>query len=180
MKGVVFAEFLEMVEQIYSAEMVDDIIESASLVSGGAYTAVGTYPHKEMIDLVGALSERTQIQVSDLMQSFGHHLMGRFGKLYPEFFEEVSDTFAFLETLENHIHREVLKLYPEAELPRIDYTRPTDDTLILHYRSTRPFADLAEGLLRGCIDYWQESVRVSRENLDGTPGTHARFTLTRQ
>jgi len=180
MKGVVFTEFLEMVEETYSPEVVDEIIEGAELKSGGAYTAVGTYPHQEMIDLAGALSERTGELLPDLMQSFGHHLLGRFGQLYPEFFDGVSDTFAFLETLENHIHREVLKLYPEAELPRFDYVRPDDDTLILHYRSVRPFADLAEGLLHGCIEYWRESVRVDREDLDGLPGTHARFTLKRQ
>lgn len=180
MKGVVFSEFIEFVEDAYSPEVVDEIIESAALDSGGAYTAVGTYPHQEMIDLVVALSEHTEVPVPDLMRSFGCHLLGRFGKLYPEFFHDVSDTFAFLETLENHIHREVLKLYPEAELPRFDYARPTDDQLVLLYRSARPFADLAEGLLHGCIEYWQETVQVSREDLDGPPGTHARFTLTRQ
>lgn len=180
MKGVVFVEFVEMVEDTFSPEIVDGIIQSAELPSGGAYTAVGTYPHREMIDLVGALSERTGVPVADLTRSFGRHLMGRFEVLYPEFFEGVSDAFAFLQTLENHIHREVLKLYPEAELPSFDYTRPSDDSMILVYRSARPFADLAEGLLQGCIEHWREEIELGREDLEGPPGTHARFTLTRR
>ena len=45
MKGIVFTEFLEMVEDKFSADMVDDIIDDCDLASGGAYTAVGTYPH---------------------------------------------------------------------------------------------------------------------------------------
>lgn len=40
MKGIVFTEFLEMVESHHSADMVDDIIDAARLVSGGIYTAV--------------------------------------------------------------------------------------------------------------------------------------------
>ncbi len=45
MKGVVFTEFIEMVEDQFSADMVDDIIDDAQPPSGGAYTAVGTYDH---------------------------------------------------------------------------------------------------------------------------------------
>jgi len=56
MKGVVFTEFLDMVEAKFSADMVDDIIDDAKLASGGAYTAVGTYPHSEMVALGVALA----------------------------------------------------------------------------------------------------------------------------
>ena len=45
MKGVIFTEFLEMVESHFSPEMADRIITAARLPSGGAYTAVGTYDH---------------------------------------------------------------------------------------------------------------------------------------
>lgn len=179
MKGVVFVEFSEMVEETFSPEMLDEIIQSTAPASSGAYTAVGTYPHGEMIDLVTELSARTQIPVPELLRTFGRHLMGRFGTLYPEFFEGVTGAFEFLLTLEDHIHQEVLKLYPEAELPSFDYERPDDHRLVLTYRSTRPFADLAEGLLQGCIEYWQEDLELSREDLEGSPNTHARFTLTR-
>lgn len=38
MKGMVFTEFLDMVETKFSAAMVDDIIEDSQVASGGAYT----------------------------------------------------------------------------------------------------------------------------------------------
>jgi Haem-NO-binding len=56
MKGVVFTEFLEMVEDRFSPEMADRIIEGAELASGGVYTTVGTYDHGEMIQLGVAVS----------------------------------------------------------------------------------------------------------------------------
>lgn len=179
MKGVVFVEFTEMVEEHFSPEVLDEIIEKTAPKSKGAYTSVGTYPHQEMIALVTELSAGTQIPVPELLLSFGRHLLSRFVTRYPEFFEGVPDAFGFLLTLEDHIHQEVLKLYPEAELPRFDYEQPNDDTLVLSYHSTRPFADLAHGLLEGCIDHWQEKIELRREDLEGPPGTRARFTLTR-
>jgi hypothetical protein len=46
------------------------------------------------------------------------------------------------------------------------------------YRSTRPFADLADGLIRGCIDHFGKPIDVAREDVPGAGGTAARFVLT--
>ena len=92
MKGVVFTEFLDMVEQRFSPDMVDDIIEDANLPSGGAYTAVGTYPHDEMVALVVALSARSGAAVPDLLRAFGEYLFGRFVQGYPGHFSAATVT----------------------------------------------------------------------------------------
>jgi len=42
MKGIVFTEFLDLVEEKFGMEMVDKIITQSELESEGAYTAVGT------------------------------------------------------------------------------------------------------------------------------------------
>ena len=49
--------------------------------------------------------------------------------------------------------------------------------LVMGYRSARPLADLADGLIRGCIEHFGEPIRVVREDLPGEPGTSARFVL---
>jgi hypothetical protein len=95
MKGVVFTEFLEMVEDRFSPEMADRIIEGAELASGGVYTTVGTYDHGEMIQLVSCLSEETGIPSAELVRSFGMHLFGRFHTMFPKYFEDVSSSFDF-------------------------------------------------------------------------------------
>ena len=119
MKGVVFTEFLEMVEETCSADLVDDIIEDSGVESGGAYTAVATYDHAELVALVLALSKRTKTPVPDLVRTFGRHLLGRFAVLFPDFFH-VGSAFEFLQSIETHIHVEVKKLYPDAELPHFE------------------------------------------------------------
>lgn len=180
MKGIVFCEFVEMLEQEFSADMADEIISGAALESGGAYTTVGTYDHHEMLALVTQLSEKTGTPVPDLVEAFGRYLFGRFVDLYPAFFEGVDGAFSFLDRIEEHVHVEVLKLYPDAELPTFKTSRTDDNTMVMVYQSTRPFADLARGLIKGCIAHYGEPVDVQMEDLSDEGRTHVRFTLRRQ
>jgi len=179
MKGVVFTEFMGMVEQRFSPEMLDDIIDDAHLPSGGAYTAVGTYPHGEMVALVSALSSRSGATVPDLLRAFGEYLFGRFVKSYPVFFKGQTDAFVFLAGIEDVIHAEVRKLYPDAELPRFEVEHHDDRRLVIIYSSGRHFEDLAEGLIAGCIAHFGCSVMLHRETVGEGPQRRERFLLVR-
>jgi len=176
MKGIIFTEFLEMVEEKFSPEIADKIIEASDLVTGGSYTSVGTYHHTELIEMVGHLSEESGVDVVPLVKVFGEHLFGRFVDLYPEFFEDRNSCFSFLDLIENHVHVEVKKLYPDAELPTFATVQPEPNKLEMTYQSTRPLAPVAEGLIRGCIAHFKENITVTVEDLSGD-NTHARFTM---
>jgi hypothetical protein len=179
LKGIVFCEFVEMMEGEFSPELADEVISAAQLPSGGAYTAVGTYDYKEMLTLVTKLSEKTGKPVGELVEAFGRYLFQRFVELYPAFFDDISGVFEFLEQIERHVHVEVLKLYPDAELPRFDTSRPDANTLVMVYTSGRPFAALAHGLINGCIAHYQEPMSLHMEDLSDGGSTHVRFTLTK-
>lgn len=179
MKGVVFTEFLEMVEARFSADLVDDVIDAANLPSGGVYTAVGTYPHEEIVALVLALSQQTGLSVRDLLLAFGERLFGRFVQGYPAFFVGVTDAFQFLAGIEDIIHAEVLKLYPDAELPRFIIEHHDTTKLQLLYHSGRHFEDLAEGLMRGCVAHFGGEINISRESIGEGDARRERFMLTR-
>ena len=118
MKGIVFTEFLEMVEGKFSPELADRIIERAELASDGVYTAVGTYDHVEMVKLVSCLSTETGIDTADLLRSFGGVQCSSGSMFYFQNTLKVqSSRSAFWKKIEDYIHVEVRKLYPEAELP---------------------------------------------------------------
>lgn len=176
MKGMVFTEFLEMVEAEFSANMVDDIVAEANPASGGAYTAVGVYDHQELVNMVIALSRHSGIPVPDLVKAFGKHLFKIFSKNYKRFFENVPDAFTFLYGIEEVIHAEVIKLYPDAMLPKFDCKRE-NDTLYMTYHSDRHLADLAEGLILGSAEYFGESFDLKRDELDEDSTL---FSLTKQ
>lgn len=177
MKGIVFTEFLEMVADKFSEDMVDDIIDDSELPSGGVYTAVGTYSHAEIVELVVSLSKRSNIEVPDLIRAFGQHLFQRFSELYPSFFPDGITAFDFLESVENYIHIEVRKLYPDAELPSFDTRRENDTTLVMLYSSAHPFATLAEGLIQGCMSHFEVDADITMTDLSDGAGTKAEFRL---
>ena len=179
MKGMVFTEFMDMVEATWSLDMVDAIIAKSGVASGGAYTAVGTYPHDEIVALVVALSGETGLPVPDLVKTFGKHMFGRFAMLYPRFFQGVNGSFQFLSGIEHIIHAEVRKLYPDAELPTFE-VESAPGRLVLTYISDHPFADLAHGLIEGCIAHFGEPITVTRDSASSIPGAQARFTLIQQ
>src|SRR5260221_7177359 len=141
MKGVVFVELIEMLEQRFSLELVDRVIETSDLPSRGAYTAVGTYDHREMVTLVSRLSDETGIPVAHLVRAFGEHLFKRFTEVYPAMFEGHRTAFEFLVAIESNIHVEVRKLYPDAQLPSFEYETDQPGQLVMIYRSARPFGD---------------------------------------
>lgn len=176
MKGMVFTEFLEMVEDQFGYVTADKIVTSSNLESGGVYTSVGTYSHHEMVQLVTNLSKESEIKVPDLLKAFGIHLFGQFAKGYGHFFADGGDAFTFLAGIENYIHIEVKKLYPDAELPTFEIQKLADKQLEMVYKSERGFADFAEGLILGCVKYFEEDIRVDREDIKGPQ--EVRFILT--
>jgi hypothetical protein len=181
MKGVVFTEFLEMVETTFGPAVADKIIVDAQLPTGGVYTAVGTYDHRELIALVQQLSAVTNTPAGTLVIAFGRHLFERFAAGYPQFFTGVDSALVFLKNVEAYIHPEVRKLYPDAELPRFEARDLDADSLELIYRSSRHFADLAEGLIQGCVAHFNDPLDLRRQALPDENGVQAvRFVLARK
>lgn len=178
MKGMVFTEFLEMVEEKFGYDTVDAILEKTELPSGGNYTAVGTYDHSEIVALVVQLSEHSGIDISTLLYTFGKHLFGQFATGYHHFFAQSTDSFDFLSGIENYIHVEVRKLYPDAELPTFEIERISDRQLRMLYTSERRMADFAEGLIHGCGEHFKEDLQVERASVQ-EDGKIVEFMISR-
>jgi len=179
MKGVVFTEFLDMVEQKFGYETVDHILTAEELKSGGIYTAVGTYEHAEMVQLITHLNAKTNIEVPTLLKEFGKYLFGTFQSNYGSFFDKASDSFSFLESIEQYIHVEVKKLYPDAELPKFESKRIGNNTLELVYYSERRMSDFAEGLIEKTLEHYKEVATIDK-SLVKEDGSIVKFTIVKQ
>ncbi|MGD1945587.1 MAG: heme NO-binding domain-containing protein [Croceivirga sp.] len=176
MKGIVFAEFLEMVEINYGLDTVDTIIENSDLPSGGAYTAVGTYEFSEMLQLVSQLSSTTSIPVNDLLYTFGLYLFDSLLKAHPEVVSSYKNPINLLYSIEEHIHVQVKKLYPDAELPTFNILERTERTLTMIYMSSRGLYALAHGLIKKTFEHFQKQVKVEVKLLN-EQGTEVRFAI---
>ncbi len=164
MKGIVFTEFLTMVEGSFSLDMVDTIIEKSDLPSGGAYTSVGTYSHTEIVDLVTNLSQESGVAIPLLLKTFGTYLFHSLARAYPDFVQKTTDPLDFLEQVETYIHVEVKKLYPDAELPTFECSRPhSANELHMVYVSNRHMEDVCEGLIIGSLEHFGAHCSITRE-----------------
>lgn len=176
MKGIVFTEFLDMVEQNFGYEMVDTLLNESELPSGGIYTSIGTYNHQEMVNLLVTLNMKTKTPISQLLRTFGRYLFQRFTKIYSHLIDEAPDAFSFLGSIHNYIHVEVRKLYPDAELPHFDIEQPNANTLVMHYSSVRSMGDLAYGLIEGAMKHYGETATITQELLQ-EDGSQIKFVI---
>jgi hypothetical protein len=178
MKGIVFTEFVEMVEDRFGLDTLDSIVAAEGLPSGGVYASTGTYDHSEMVTLLNRLSVRTRLPIPALLKAYGEHLFKRFHTLFPIFFAAPRNAFEFLASINDTIHVEVRKLYPDAELPEFAAEQVDPRTMRMTYRSPRGLVDLAEGLIAGCFSHYKENVTIARDDRSGGKGTYVILTLT--
>lgn len=176
MMGMVFTEFIEMIEARHSFDVADAVLTKAG--SSGEFTSVGEYPDAEFGRLLHALSEHTGTSEGDLLYAFGRHLFGQFRDHFPAFFEGHEDAFAFLAGLESRVHTEVRKLYAAARTPYFELHPPVDGVRVLEYRSERGLWRFAQGLLEATLEHFGRSSQdVAVEDLSGGAGTRVRFHI---
>jgi hypothetical protein len=177
MKGLVFVELLAMAEDAFGEDVVDGVIDRSDLPSGGAYTNVGNYPCEELMTLVRGFSQHSGIAGPELQRLFGHWMMNSFVRHYPDFFVGRNGSLDMLAAIEDEIHVEVRKLYPDADLPHFDVQRPDQDTMQMTYRSPRPLADFCHGLIEGCVTHFGETAVIDRTDRSTHDNTEADFNI---
>lgn len=176
MKGVIFTEFLDLVEASYGMEVVDQVLTKGCPDDLG-FTSVGTYDYRTLVSLVVELSATIGKPPQEVVFGFGKQLFHRLIEIYPDSTKGVNSTIGLVLKVEDVIHDEVLKLYADAEIPSFRFPVCENGVFQLEYISARPFADLAEGLLSTSIEHFGDDLEIERVDLDGEPGTHALFRL---
>ncbi|MEY8850062.1 heme NO-binding domain-containing protein [Psychroserpens sp. XS_ASV72] len=176
MKGIIFTEFLDLVEDKFGMEMVDKIISSSTLESNGIYTAVGTYRFSEMLQLLKHLSENTGISIDDLLLTYAEHFFSVLEDSYPGLLATYKDPIDMLSSIENHIHVEVRKIYPDAELPTFEVVEKSDKHLIMDYKSSRAMHHFGLGLMNKTFEHFNGSATIALEKIK-EDGTEVRFII---
>ena len=178
MKGIVFTEFLDLVEDKLGLEMVDTIINQSNLETKGVYTAVGTYEFSEMLALLKNLSANTSISIDDLLYTYAEHFFGVLETNYADLLATYKDPIEMLASIENHIHVEVRKIYPDAELPTFEVVSKTSDQLIMIYKSSRAMHHFGLGLMTKTFEHFGSKAEIDLDKLNDD-GTLVRFTINK-
>lgn len=149
----------EVVTEDHGADTWDDILEDAGL--HGAYTALGNYPDEDLLAIVRVAADRLQVERADVLRYIGQRSMPMLATRYPAFFA-VDDLRTFLMSLNDVIHPEVRKLYPDAVVPVFDYGDLPDGGLRMTYHSPRQLCYLAEGFALGAATEFDEEIAVEQ------------------
>lgn len=179
MKGVVFTEFLEFIEDKFGFDISDEMIENSETSTNGIFTQAGNYPFEDMLSLVQTLSKITNIPLGDLVQAYGEHLFSRLITIYPKPISTYNNTFDFVRNVENVVHPEVKKLYPDSDLPTFEDSAVNGNIMTITYVSSKPLMDFAKGLIIGCAKHYNENIDVSYEVIEQQPKFRAKFTLVK-
>lgn len=177
MKGIVFTEFLDLVEEKFGIEMLDTIISESE--SSGVYTSIGTYSFSEMLSLLKSLSKNSGISIDDLLLVYGEHFFSVLESSYTGILDTYSDPIEMLSSIENHIHVEVRKIYPDAELPTFVIEQKDENSLILRYSSSRSMHSFGLGLMNKTFDYFNQKAKILVEKIR-EDGTEVRFIISKK
>ena len=156
MKGVIFTEFLEMVEEKFGLETVDTIISDSNLESEGAYTSIGIYNFEELESLIYHLGKYTNLDPQAIIHMYGVHYFNVLSKNYTILFDHCKNAFELISGIEQHFHVEIKKVYPDTELPQIETLENSDSKLVVEYSSKRAFHSFVSGLIEQTFDYYRK------------------------
>jgi len=162
MRGIIFTELYELVEQKFGFELLDDIIVDLELTNDGAYSSTGNYPFSELLNILVKLHEHTKIPINTLLEVFGEYLFKRLLDMHPEF-ALTDNVLDFLDNVENYIHIEVKKLYPDAELPKFKIVSKDENSFKFYYISSKKLHYLAKGLIQGLSNHYNQPLEIKME-----------------
>ena len=169
MRGVIFTEMIEFVEEALGFEIADKMIENARLQNDGAFSQGGNYPFSDMVKLLDSLSKITGKEPNELLFIFGEHLFSVLVKLYGKDIKAAGGAIDFINSVEDYVHVEVKKLYPDADLPKFITEQIDENHIVLVYQSEKKLESFANGLISACGKYFNEPLDVNFETISQTP-----------
>jgi hypothetical protein len=175
MKGIILSEFVEFIEQELGEDTAQKIIDDSEVKSDGAYSRIGLYDYQELIQLLTQAVAETETEATVLLERFSDHLFMVFKRDYSLFFDNVGSAAEMLKQIDDHIHLEVKKLYPDAVLPSFSHTQQ-GAILNLYYTSPRPLALVAHSLVGACLKFFGNNEGLLTSDI-GQDYKSAHFTI---
>jgi hypothetical protein len=177
MLGMIFTEALDFIDEQVGVVGLEEILLKSDLADGVAFTAVGNYGHEQLVDVVSAAVEHTGIPADDLMRAFGSWMFPHLVEAHDHAKELAQKGLReFLLGIHSQIHSTVISLYDAADPPSV-LAEERGGTIVVEYRSHRPFAAVAQGLLEGCCEYFGGTHAVCARSAPHSDGGMATFEV---
>jgi hypothetical protein len=174
--GVIFNVVEEVVTDELGAGTWDTLVDTCPV--SGSYTSIGTHDDAELLALVGGITETTGLPANDAVVLAGRRGFGRLASRHSNLVDNVSGSRDLLGQLNDVIHPEVLKLYPEAAVPHFAVLSDEGNSVEVLHESEKQLCRLAEGLILGAADHFDEPVAVEHTTCANDGGNDCRLKIT--
>ena len=131
-----------------------------------------------MLQLLKHLSTNTGIDIDTLLLVYAEHFFSVLEESYPELMATYKEPIEMLASIENHIHVEVRKIYPDAELPEFIVEEKTENSLVMIYKSSRAMHHFGLGLMNKTFEHFNSSATIVLEKIK-EDGTEVKFIVNK-
>jgi hypothetical protein len=179
-KGLYFQELLEMMQDRFSEDIKNQVINASQLEKGKSFTSEGDFDPALFVRMVANFGHIIHLPYSATMRAYGRHLNKSLIRKYPALFKSNPDTFTFLKTFIENAVADLNSKNTGIQIPKLTFTTPEKNQLIIKYESDLPFADVAEGMILSTIDHYDEEITCVGYDLSNGLGNHRQFILTKR
>jgi len=165
MKGVIAACLAELVKEKYGKEKWAAVLEDAGLSPTTMFMPSANIEDAAVMKVVGSVCKVLNITMLQAADAFGDYWVTTYApKVYKAYYRGKPNARDFLTNMD-YVHKTVTERIPDAHPPRFDYEWKDDNTLIMHYKSSRGMIDFFVGLLKGVGHYFNEKLVVTKLGL---------------
>ncbi len=178
MYGLVNKAIEDLVRSRFGVQIWKEIKQKAE-VEVDVFISMEGYPDDITHRLVKAASSVLGLSPSEIMQAFGEYWVQYTAKEgYGEMMDMSGENLPeFLENLDN-LHARVGVSFPQLKPPSFECTQMEEDSLSLHYRSTREGLDaMVIGLVKGLGTRFNTFVDITQTQKRDEGGDHDEFLV---
>lgn len=176
MKGIVFLLCRQVIRDERGEDAVEDLLAEAGLPS--SFAEGEDYPDAQLEALIEAAGPYVPTGEDEAARWIGRNAIEKLAVEYPSFFQPYASIVGLVADLDEEIHPEVQKIFPDATFPRFEIGDGSDADLVVAYRSERDLCLFAEGLIDGAAGRYGETVRLEQTACTHRGDPHCRIELT--
>ena len=177
MKGVIFNIFEEFIDDHFGEGSFDELVVKSLGNENEVFVSPLTYPDEKFFVILGKAIESKKLDMDSTLKKFGRYMFIKLAKKYPIFVDPYDHPKDFIKTINDVIHVEVRKIFLDSEPPIFHFLEDSGNKMIIQYESKRRLFCLAEGLLMGMADYYNQPIEILRSDDSLEKGNTATFDV---
>jgi hypothetical protein len=162
MKGIVFVNFNEFINELWGDEFWDNLLNGAELSSGGVCTTFGTYDDQNFFTLICLGVDKKNIYVKDAQFISGKRVFREFYSFALAGVYNFTGAFESAYTVQSFIHLEADKMDTYTLHPKSMFLSETPKKFLSHYQFAGKLYFLCEDILPSPTTHTGQKVKVSQ------------------